>query len=903
MKLKNSFKRILMIVLGLSALLVLKLYNEEHISPFNPNIYIDSDLILRMASSDDTNFILASNKLYISDQNNNIKHIVTINDGNTLINDVETHNGSFFISTYDFKDNSSCIATEKIMELDSNGKIVSTVYEIDYPEETNNLGTVIDTFNVSENGIYYTDINENEVDIVRVQFENANNQPELYTFDTITVDAPVITTFYDSENSQIYVQTFWNDVYSYSFDNNTPKLLSNTERDIYETLIKSQNSEILHVNGNFAAKNIAFWLSCFILAIFALVFVIRLLIMLPFNKARVPIIMALFLIVSIGMFSQMLMESHRQSQEKLLSGISNTIMAEISGKDIVKKADTKDILKNMDDPDFQVDILDFQNLASDICLANNNVTSMYVMGYFIDESEDFNIAFSSFGHYPFGKKVHNKNFQYIPGTQTQIFTTRSFIETDIVALTFLTDETNKLKFCVEAGATDAIQLSEIMKLVGMKVLHLVAFLAFMWSLFDCYHIFIEDFKRFKTHRQDKSYGGGSAYDLASIYVFIVNIILNLDFVLLVFVVNRICEGLSPAELAIMFSIPFTAYGVGGFIGSIVTAPIIRLLGRRKAAIVSAFGTIVIYIGMAMACVVLNIYILTICKFFEGIFVRSLLSTIGEGIPYDIEDEEERKKGIVSVNSVVSGSIIVGTMISGFFQQYIGFSIVYMIGAGLGIVLLILSYVIFNKNEEKVDGERTKTILGSWGVYLKPRSLVYLITFILIYAFMTGYTEFIFPLLVGSANLGEMALADMSILATTATLIGVEKLIPKDRYSPMQLMKLSFTTVGICLLVVFMQPSLEVAFIVLLLIGLFSRPLFNYRVLEMTKVALAYGVDEKDIQENYYAIENGICMLQAPVLGPLCNISVALACGVVGVGCVILPNLYTRISNHIRVRSK
>ena len=56
----------------------------------------------------------------------------------------------------------------------------------------------------------------------------------------------------------------------------------------------------------------------------------------------------------------------------------------------------------------------------------------------------------------FGKKVHNKNFQYTPGTQTQIFTIRNFIETDIVALTFLTDETNKLQFCVEAGATDDI---------------------------------------------------------------------------------------------------------------------------------------------------------------------------------------------------------------------------------------------------------------------------------------------------------------------------------------------------------------------------------------------------------------------------------------------------------------
>lgn len=895
MNLKNNYKRILMIILGLSALLFLRLYNEEHISPFNSNVYLDRDLISQVVSSEDTNFILASSKLYISDKNNNIKHIVTINDGNTLINKLETYNGSFYISTYDFRDNSSCIANEKIVELDTNGKIVSTVYEIDYSEGTNILRTEIDSFNVSEAGIYYTNINENKVDIVQV--ENADNQPELYTFDTIVVDAPVIKTFYDKENSQIYVHTFWNDVYSYSLDNNTVRLLSDSEKDIYETLIKPQDSETLHVNGMFAVKNTAFWLSCFILAIFAIVYVIRLLIMLPFSKARITIIMALFLMISIYLFSQMLMESHRQSQEKILVGISNTVMAGISGEDIIHA--TEDVMLNMDEPDFREGILYYQDLSSDICLANNNVTSMYIMGYFIDETEDFHIAFSSFCNDPFGANVQNKNFQYTPGTQTQVFTTKDSIETDIVALTFLNDETGKLKFCVEVGATDDIQLSEVSEQVGMKVLHLLALFAFMWSVFDCYHIFIEDFKRFKSHRQDRSYGNGTAYDLASIFVFIVNIILNLDFVLLVFVVNHICERLSPAELALMFSIPFTAYGVGGFIGAVITAPIIRLMGRRKAAITSAFGTVIIYVGMATACVVSNLYILTVCKFFEGIFVRSLLSTIGEGIPYDIKDEEERKKGIVSVNGVVSGSIIIGTMISGFFQQYIGFSIVYMIGAGLGIVLLILSYVIFNKNEEKVGGEEIKTFFNSWAVYLKPRSLVYLITFILIYAFMTGYTEFIFPLLVGSTSLGEMLLADMSILATTATLIGVEKLLPKDRYSPMQLMNLSFTTVGICLLVVFMQPSLEVAFLVLLLIGLFSRPLFNYRVLEMTKIASAYGVDEKDIQGNYYAIENGICMLQAPVLGPLCNISVAFACGLVGIGCVIFPNLYSKISDHMK----
>lgn len=893
--LKNSFKRILMLVLGLSALLVLGLYNEEHISPFNPNIYLDSELIAKSVSSEDTNLILYSNKLYISDQNNNIKHIVTINDGNTLINNLEAYNGSFFISTYDFKDNSSCIASEKILELDTGGKIVSTVYEIDYPEETNNLSTKIDSFSVSENGIYYTDINGNEVDIVQVQFENADNQPKLYAFDTIAVDAPVIKTFYDKEKSQIYVHTFWNDVYSYSFDNNTTRLLSDSEKDIYETILKSQDSETLHVNGVFAVKNIAFWIACFILAVVALIGVVRFLIALPFSKARITIILSLFLMVSIYLFSQMLMESHRQSQEKLLAGISNTVMAGISGNDIMQIAENASL--NMDNPDFREGVLDFQDLSSDICLANNNVTSMYIMGYFIDEAEDFHVAFSSFGRYPFGTKIQNKSFQYTPGTQTQVFTTKDFMETDIVALTFLNDAAGNLKFCVEVGATDNIQLSEISKQVGMKVLHLLALLAFMWTLFNCYHTFIEDFKRFKEHKKNNSYGNGSAYDLAGIFVFLTSFLINLDYVLLVFVVNSICDGLGPAELAVMFSIPFTAYSVGGFIGSLITAPVIRLLGRRKASIVSAVCAVMLFIGMAIACIISNIYILAICKFFDGIFVESLLYTIGEGIPYDIEDEEERKKAIVSVHGIVSSSVIIGTLTSGFFQQYVGFSVVYMIGAGVSVILLILSYIIFNKNEERVAGDGIRAFLKSWAVYLKPKCMMYLVTTILVFAFVLGYSDFIFPLLIGSANLGEMVLADMSVLMNTANLFGVEELLPKNKYTPTQLINMSYIAVGICLLVVFVQPSLEVAFLVYLLVGLFRRPIENYRILKMTKLASEYGVEEKDIQENFYAVEDGLRMFQAPVLGPLCNLSVAVASGTVGTLCVLLPNLYSKITDH------
>lgn len=899
MDLKKSLKPITLFILVISALLFLKFYSNEHVPPLYSDVNIDGELISQSVSSNDATFLLASNKLYITDLNNNMKHIVSMNGGNTLIHYLDAYKGRFFILVYNYRDNSSCIASEKILELDKDGKVIATIFEMEHPENVNNLRPIIDSFNASEHGIYYKQIEGNKVHIIQIPYEDDKGRLVLYSFDPIVVDAPVINTFFDRDDSKLYVQTFWDDVYSYSFKNNTVTSLADMEKVTYGDLHKSQNSVTLHVTGMFAVINYAFWISCLILAIFAVSFIIRFLIMLPFNKSRVAIIMAVFLGVSIYVFSQMLMEVHRQSREKLLEGISNTVMAEISNRDIVKMTAKEDFLQNKENPLIREDALYLRELAEAISLANNHVTSLYIMGYFPDNQEDIHVAFSSFNHYPFGATISNLQEMigkvgYVPGTKTGVYVDKNAAETDRIAISFLYDEMDRLLFCVEVGATDDIQLSEIARSVGMKTLHLLAILAFMWSLFDCYHIFIEDFKRFIAHKKAGNYDHGASYNLASLFVFIVNIILNLDFVLLVFVVNRICDGLSPSELAIMFSIPFTAYGIGGFSGSVVVGPILRLLGRRKAAIISASCTIILFSGMASACIFSNLYILAVCKFFEGIFVRSLLSTIGEGIPYDIEDEEERKRGIVSVNSVVSGSIIIGTMISGFFLQYVGFAVVYMTGAALGIVLLILSYIIFRKNEEKGDVEGVKAFLNSWAVYLEPRSMAYLIMIILVYSFMTGYTEFIFPLLVGSANLGEMALADMSILATTATLIGVEKLLPKDRYSPMQLINISFTTVGICLLVVFVQPSLEVAFIVLLLVGLFSRPLFNYRVLELTKIASAYGVDEKDIQGNYYAVENGICMFQAPVLGPLCNISVALACGVVGGGCLLFPNIYSRV---------
>jgi hypothetical protein len=82
----------------------------------------------------------------------------------------------------------------------------------------------------------------------------------------------------------------------------------------------------------------------------------------------------------------------------------------------------------------------------------------------------------------------------------------------------------------------------------------------------------------------------------------------------------------------------------------------------------------------MAIIHKNIYLITGCKFVEGIFLESILFSLAEGIPYEIEDETYRNKKILESQSSTQAAIMISLMLAGVIAEYTNYTVLYLFGA-------------------------------------------------------------------------------------------------------------------------------------------------------------------------------------------------------------------------------
>ena len=74
-----------------------------------------------------------------------------------------------------------------------------------------------------------------------------------------------------------------------------------------------------------------------------------------------------------------------------------------------------------------------------------------------------------------------------------------------------------------------------------------------------------------------------------------------------------------------------------------------------------------------------------------------------------------------------------------------------------------------------------------------------------------------------------------------------------------------------------------------------RVIESHKIIQLIELNENDELDAKDIQENYYTLEDGFKVLEGPVLGPLSAISNAAAIGFLGAVCLIFPRLYCFIA--------
>ena len=361
----------------------------------------------------------------------------------------------------------------------------------------------------------------------------------------------------------------------------------------------------------------------------------------------------------------------------------------------------------------------------------------------------------------------------------------------------------------------------------------------------------------------------------------------IDCMIMVMAASEMAEG-SSLSLAIAFAIPLTLFRIGSSVGSAVTSVLIGAFGEKKMGIGSSVITVVSFLGMAACVATKNIYLFSALKFVEGVFLESILFSISEGIPYELEDEERRNRKILESQSATQAAILTAIMTAGIISEYLSFTAMYFFCGILALVLIPMSFWILVENNEEEEGINT---LKVWKFFFKPRTLLYILFIVLVLSLVYGYDGYIFPLIAENSGLSGMMLSSIGVLISALGYFGEGILALFKGQTPIRAMVLAFTGIGVGFLLVVIKPSVIIAVLALVILTVFGRVIDNYRIVCMIDICDSDGIDDKDIQENYYALEDSFQILHGPVLGGLSEISTGVAVAFLAGLSLIAPRLY------------
>lgn len=479
-----------------------------------------------------------------------------------------------------------------------------------------------------------------------------------------------------------------------------------------------------------------------------------------FSKNKMICIITIFLIVSVYILTNQLILTKYETAENKLASVADMAIIDLEKVYRVNTA-FSDFDEYMNRPGTTDVINECRDYIDDVCRRLGNDTSMYMIVYAVDKDQNM-YTIGSTGHDEhIGNKIdttdldaaeniffldvfssQNEN-ESIANHEGNSYTFKDALGVFFIEERYLFDDSDDVNFVLEAGADLASVRSESLQSAVSTVLNLSAILAFLWVLFDFilrYKDEISSYISSKNKRQIET-----RIKLGGIYFVIISTILYLDYFLLVMVVNDIAGNVGAATLAGLLAIPFTAARAGSWIGSLTASTIVKFLGERKTGILSSIVTGIGYLVLAYSCMTKNLILLAIAKFFVGLFLDSILITLTEGLPFEIEDAEEKEKQISRIKDGELGAIIISLMPGGLFAQYVGYSIMYLMGVfGAILLLFITPLVLRSPKEEQEDTDEDAP--NAWFAFFKPRAMLYLFAIVTVGVLLRGYEEYVFPLL-------------------------------------------------------------------------------------------------------------------------------------------------------------
>ena len=922
----NQYKKgkiIYIVFVVLAFLWVLANAGKVHISPLHKTTDL-TGLVSYYDKTDRWLMAVADRKLYIADSNRQVQNVISFDKEdifNYYVYDAHIDGDSAYVYGTDIHEGTSFLASEKVAKIGANGKFEGYVFERDYELDDRMIHSNELDMAIVDGYVYFLNDGDGHISVWKIPCDGSGIEKEPEVAYDFMLPMEAVDGNFALEEQKIYLQLMSGDIYAYDMQSGVAEQLEGLCEFPEGVALDRSEAEHLSISNAYYVKGLLFYLSLLILGSAVLYVFFIFVRSESFARYKKVWIVVLFLLISIYVLTKHFIAAKEAVVTEKLSSIADMTM--MSLESYYKDFDT-------DFEDYHEELKSTENMEKnslccnyldEVCKNQGTDMNLLIYAFVVNKNHDlFSLGTTEHSYY-YGQKMDNIGEQIVYdmdelgddisnlaqlGKRLFGTTKESYVYKDALGSYYMEERimyNQKGEMCLilDVGADEAAIVSDSIGQAARLVLNLAAILAFCWVFIECFGRYKEDIKNYLKAKEKRSIG--SRLRLGGIYFFLINILIHLDYVLLVMVTVDICGKKNPIELAAMMAIPITAYRIGTWGGSVITSTIVNFLGERKSGYLSAFLSTVSFALMVYACVAKNIYILALGKFLEGVFLESVLYSLAEGLPYECEDEDEMVENITKIKDGANGAVIISLMVGGICSSFISYEAMYLVGAVLSVVLLCMAPLVLRSPEEEADDceENEETAGNGWLAFLKPKAVIYLIMIVAIYALMAGFEDFLFPILAETSGLSDMDLSNMGLLMNTAAFIGIESFLPEKKYSPLQMMIGAFAACGLFISLVALNSSIIFVFVALVLVNIISRTIDNYKTLELTRITDKYGYDNKEVQENYYAVEDGIKILQAPILGGLCAISISACFAILGFLCAVVPGAYAWIAGKERKR--
>lgn len=891
-------KKLFLIISILAALFVFIGARRTHYYPFMRSIELDQSNVLDVVDQENGMVAIWDRQLLFASHDRELIRIIStdINGVQSEPRVVASDGADVYAIVGDIYNDYNYYSNEKLLKYSSSGKYLGELYIQNYDENqrinSNQLKDVV----VRGGYAYITKIQDSSIQLIRVSADSVNEDSETEYTVAASVTAPEIIQAgeYNIDENRIEIYNRFGEVYYYDMSEHELSF----HPDIIHTQFHNQSWSASITFSTFTRiMDILYHLGAVILVITVLYAVFRIVSAGYLNRYKIAIaFIGLFLSV-VAYYTGITLKEFDEEQrlrtisaaEAVSAGFRYFAMDELS------------VLGGKEPEDFKTEELRDRTewigpYLQEVCRANGKEMGMYAQIYAFDKGGEAYLIADSYNEYILGTLYtdlsiaadDNPDSSHIMGytVEKEVDGIYGFVHSPIYD-----NENNMVGFLEMGSEYGKLRNDRIRRVIG-SAMQLVSFVVFAVMLLDVIRKYSRELREYTAIR--KSQPREAKYCLSNTYDFLVTGLVYMDGMMMVMAVSSISAN-SDIDMALLFAIPFTAYRIGSWLGSVITSMLLGRFGERRMGVASAIISAASFAGMVFSIHRGNIYFFAVCKFLEGIFLESVLYALAEGIPYEIEDMDRRNKKISESQSATEAATLIFTMIAGLVASSLGFSCMYGIGVIVCVLLIPFSFVIFDDEE---DDEEIKT-LQVWKAFARPRALIYILLMVLTISFATSYDEYLFPLISENAGLTEIEMTSIGVFSVTITYFAESIVEIFNKWHPLKAMITALSVCGIAIMLLILNTNVVFATIVLFIVCVMIRVVEVHRISWLIGLTENDGVEGKDVLENYFALEDGFKVLHGPVLGPLFTVSSSVAAGFLGFLCLVSPRVYGMIAEKMK----